>query len=189
MGEVGAWARLACGPEPGVGPRPMLLHTWGRQLQHHPHVHYIVPGGGLSLDGKKWISARQRDWLLAVAKLAAVFARRMEEATRALAPALHAALPTGTWRRRWVVHCQPAGSGEGATSASASAATSASASAVARYVSRTAISDERIVAADDERVVLTTPTRRRSSGSVARSAPRSSSRAICNTCRPPASTA
>lgn len=119
-----------------------VLHTWGRQLQHHPHVHYLVPGGGLSADGKKWISARQRDWLLPVAKLAAVFARRMEAATRALAPAQHAALPAGTWRRPWVVHCQPAGAGEKVVRY------------LARYVSRTAISDERILAADDERVTF-----------------------------------
>lgn len=105
-------------------------------------MHYIVPGGGLSPDRKKWIAARQRDWLLPVAKLAAVLARRMDEATRALAPAEHAALPAGTWRRRWSVHCQPAGSGESVVRY------------LARYVSRTAISDERIVAADDERVVF-----------------------------------
>ena len=119
-----------------------VLHTWGRQLQHHPHVHYIVPGGGLSADARKWIAARQRDWLLPVAKLAAVFARRMEEAVRAEAPAWHAAAPAGTWRGRWVVHSQPAGSGENVVRY------------LARYVGRTAISDERIVAADDERVTF-----------------------------------
>ena len=127
-----------------------VLHTWGRQLQHHPHVHYIVPGGGLRADGKKWVPARQRDWLLPVAKLGAVFARRMEEAVRAEAPAWQAAAPAGTWRRRWSVHCQPAGSGEGATSASASAVVRY----LARYVRRTAISDERIVAAGDEQVTF-----------------------------------
>lgn len=119
-----------------------VLHTWGRQLQLHPHMHYLVPGGGLSPDGKKWMPARQRDWLLPVAQLAAVFARRMEAAVRAHAPAEHAALPAGTWRRRWSVHCQPAGTGAHVVRY------------LARYVSRTAISDERIVAADDERVVF-----------------------------------
>lgn len=88
------------------------------------------------------VSARQRDWLLPVAKLAAVFARRMEEAVRAEAPAWHAAAPAGTWRRRWSVHCQPAGSGENVVRY------------LARYVGRTAISDERIVAASDERVTF-----------------------------------
>jgi hypothetical protein len=84
-----------------------VLHTWGRQLQHHPHVHYIVPGGGLSLDGKKWVPARQRDWLLPVAKLAAVFRARMETALEGEAPGEHAGVPAATWRARWVVHCQP----------------------------------------------------------------------------------
>ena len=136
--QVAAHPRLLGGELGFVG----VLHTWGRQLQHHPHVHYIVPGGGLSPDGKKWVGARQRDWLLPVARLAAVFARRMDEAVRTHAPAQHAALPAGTWRRHWSVHCQPAGSGENVVRY------------LARYVCRTAISDERIVAADDERVTF-----------------------------------
>jgi hypothetical protein len=117
-----------------------VLHTWGRQLQQHPHVHYIVPGGGLSLDGKKWVPARQRDWLLPVAKLAAVFRARMETALEGEAPGEHAGVPAATWRARWVVHCQPAGSGETAVRY------------LARYVARTAISDERVVSATDEAV-------------------------------------
>lgn len=119
-----------------------VLHTWGRQLQHHPHVHYIVPGGGLSPDGRTWVPARQADWLLPVAKLAAVFARRMEEAVRAGAPAAHAGLPAGMWRQRWVVHAQPAGSGEAVVRY------------LARYVGRSAISDERIVAATEHTVTF-----------------------------------
>lgn len=119
-----------------------VLHTWGRQLQHHPHVHYLVPGGGLRADGQKWIPARQRDWLLPVAKLAAVFARRMEAAVRAEAPAWHATAPAETWRRHWSVHAQPAGAGPSVVRY------------LARYVSRTAISDERIVAADDAHVTF-----------------------------------
>jgi hypothetical protein len=119
-----------------------VLHTWGRQLQHHPHVHYIVPGGGLSPEGKKWVPARQADWLLPVAKLAAVFRRRMDEALLAEAPAQHAAIPAGTWRSRWVVHTQPAGSGQAVVRY------------LARYVGRTAISDERIIAATDEAVTF-----------------------------------
>jgi hypothetical protein len=119
-----------------------VLHTWGRQLQHHPHVHYIVPGGGLSPDGKKWVPARQADWLLPVQKLAAVFRSRLEEALRAEAPAEHATIPAGTWRKPWVVNTQPAGSGVTVVRY------------LARYVGRTAISDERIVAADDQAVTF-----------------------------------
>ena len=119
-----------------------VLHTWGRQLQHHPHVHYIVPGGGLRPDGRKWLAARQADWLLPGQKLAAVFRHRMEEALRAAAPAEHAGVPAGTWRKPWVVHTQPAGSGQAVVRY------------LARYVGRTAISDERIVAASDEAVTF-----------------------------------
>ena len=35
-----------------------VLHTWGSAMTHHPHVHMIVPGGGISLDGKRWIASR-----------------------------------------------------------------------------------------------------------------------------------
>jgi len=118
------------------------LHTWDRQLQYHPHVHYIVVGGGLSRDGKKWLRARQTAWLLPVAKVAAEFRRRFEAALSASAPALHPGVPAGTWRGRWIVHSQPAGSGENVVKY------------LARYVGRTAISDERIVSADDERVTF-----------------------------------
>ena len=40
-----------------------VLHTWGSAMTHHPHVHMIVPGGGLSLDGKRWVSCRPRFFL------------------------------------------------------------------------------------------------------------------------------
>lgn len=136
--QVAAEPRLLGGELGFVG----VLHTWGRQLQHHPHVHYVVPGGGLSAAKKKWIAARQPDWLLPVRKLAAVFRRRMEAALHASAPAQHAAVPAGTWQRPWVVHCAPAGSGANVVKY------------LARYVGRTAISDERLAAADEESVTF-----------------------------------
>jgi hypothetical protein len=40
-----------------------VLHTWGSAMTHHPHVHMIVPGGGLSLDGNSWVSCRPRFFL------------------------------------------------------------------------------------------------------------------------------
>ena len=61
---------------------------------------------------------------------------------RAEAPAEHAAVPAGTWRGRWVVHTQPAGSG------------TAVVRYLARYVGRTAISDERIVSTDDQTITF-----------------------------------
>jgi hypothetical protein len=56
-----------------------VLHTWGSAMMHHPHVHMIVPGGGLSLDGSKWIRASAK-FLLPVRVLSALFRRRMIEA-------------------------------------------------------------------------------------------------------------
>ena len=120
-----------------------VLHTGGRRLQRHPHIHYIVPGGGLRSDHRKWRRLRQPDWLLPVALLSALFARRMEQALRASAPALHAQIPESCWRGTWVVHSQPAGSGVPVVRY------------LARYVFRTAISDDRIVRADDQSVLFT----------------------------------
>ena len=136
--QVAALGRLLGGELGFIG----VLHTWGRRLQRHPHIHYIVPGGGLRPDHLKWRSLRQPDWLLPVDLLSAVFAGRMEEALRAAAPALHAQIPDSCWRGPWVVHSQSAGSG------------SAVVRYLARYVFRTAISDKRIIHLDDGRVVF-----------------------------------
>src|SRR6478736_7808607 len=51
-----------------------VLHTWGSALTHHPHVHMIVPGGGLSLDGKRWVACRP-GFLLPVRVLSRLFRR------------------------------------------------------------------------------------------------------------------
>ena len=51
-----------------------VLHTWGSALTHHPHVHMIVPGGGIALDGTRWISSRPA-FLLPVRVLGALFRR------------------------------------------------------------------------------------------------------------------
>jgi hypothetical protein len=51
-----------------------VLHTWGSALTHHPHVHMVVPGGGLSPDGSRWIACRPR-YFLTVQVLSALFRR------------------------------------------------------------------------------------------------------------------
>ena len=53
-----------------------VLHTWGSTMTHHPHVHMIVPGGGIALDGKRWLSCRPR-FLLPVPVLTKLFQGRM----------------------------------------------------------------------------------------------------------------
>ena len=55
-----------------------VLHTWGSAMTHHPHVHMIVPGGGMSPDGTRWI-AKRPDFFLPVRVLSALFRRLMLE--------------------------------------------------------------------------------------------------------------
>jgi len=57
----------------------LVLHTWGSALTHHPHIHGIVPGGGLSLDGERWVSCK-RGFFLSVRVLSRLFRRRFLEA-------------------------------------------------------------------------------------------------------------
>jgi len=55
-----------------------VLHTWGSAMTHHPHVHMIVPGGGLSADGSKWISTR-KNFFLSVRVLSRLYRRLILE--------------------------------------------------------------------------------------------------------------
>jgi len=119
-----------------------VLHTWGRQLQHHPHLHFIIPGGGLSSDHKRWVPSRQPDWLLPARAVAAAFRDHFEAALHEHARDLHAQVPDSVWRLKWGVDTQPAGSGVPVVRY------------LARYVRRTAISDERILAADEDSVTF-----------------------------------
>lgn len=119
-----------------------LLHTWGRQLQHHPHLHFIVAGGGLTADRQAWRPARWSGWLLPSKAVEAALRQGMQAALRAAATDLHAEVPDSCWREGWWVHWQPAGTGQNVVQY------------LARYVSRTAISDERIVGATDESVTF-----------------------------------
>ncbi len=62
-----------------LGPRigvTAVLHTWGSTLTHHPHVHMIVPGGGLSPDGSRWVASRS-NFLVHVNLLARLFSGKM----------------------------------------------------------------------------------------------------------------
>ena len=61
--------RTNLGATPGL---VAVLHTWNQQLEHHPHIHCIATGGGLSLDGRRWISSRP-NFFLSVLRLSEVF--------------------------------------------------------------------------------------------------------------------
>jgi hypothetical protein len=116
-----------------------VLHTWGRQMQLHPHLHLIVPGGGLRADGT-WATPKKPDYLLPHRAVAAAFRARMDEGVLAALPAEHAKVPKACWRGAWVVNIVNVGHGEAAIKY------------LARYVQRTAISDSRIQIMDEDSV-------------------------------------
>jgi hypothetical protein len=132
---------VAARPKPLGAELGMLgvLHTWSRQLIYHPHVHFIVPGGGLTPDGREWKRTRN-EFLLPERVLAARWRTRCKEALQRQAPALWAQVPAAAWRKGWVVDVLAVGSGEGALKY------------LSAYVYRTALGAGRIVA-DDERGV------------------------------------
>jgi ribosomal protein L37AE/L43A len=84
-----------------------VLHTWTRQLLYHPHVHFIVTGGGLS-DHGQWRAARQ-DFLVPVKALSKIFRARFRDQLKKTQ--LFPLVPAQVWRKDWVVHSEPVGSG------------------------------------------------------------------------------
>jgi len=90
-----------------------VLHTWSRTLIYHPHIHYLVPGGGLSPDGRQWIAARPK-FLLPVKALGAHCRTLYQARLRQAHPDLYAQVPAKVWKRHWNVDSRPAGSGENA---------------------------------------------------------------------------
>ena len=79
-----------------------VLHTWSRTLTYHPHVHYLVPGGGLSLDQRTWVASRPK-FLLPVKALSDHFRTCFKKGLAKQAPDALQRLPAHVWRQRWVV--------------------------------------------------------------------------------------
>jgi len=109
-----------------------VLHTWGRNLSYHPHVHYLVPAGGLSADGRQWLTARH-NFLVPVKALSRLFRAKFCDGLKKID--LFAQAPSETWQQDWVVHCQPVGRGQAALKY------------LAPYIFRVAISNRRIIRA------------------------------------------
>lgn len=116
-----------------------VLHTWTRQLLFHPHLHFIVPGGGLTPKGE-WKQVGNPEFFLPQRVLAARFRNRMKTAIHAN-PEAWRRIPVAVWRKGWVVDCQAAGTGENALKY------------LARYVGKTALTSSRILA--DENSTIT----------------------------------
>lgn len=108
-----------------------VLHTWTRDLRYHPHVHYLVPAGGLAPDDAMWLPAR-KNFLLPVKALSRLFRGQIQRALRNNA----ADLPASVWAKDWVVHCKPVGTGQTALKY------------LAPYIFRVALSNRRLVKLD-----------------------------------------
>jgi hypothetical protein len=135
-----------------------VLHTWGSAMTHHPHVHMIVPGGGIVPDGERWVFSRPA-FLLPVRVLGKLFRRIF--LTRLVAPHdagrlaffgsmaplaeqqafLHHLSPA--WKKRWVVYAKAPFAGPEAVLAYLS-----------RYTHRVAISNRRLIAFDKSGVTF-----------------------------------
>lgn len=87
-----------------------VFHPVGRQLQFHPHVHCVVPAGGLRADGLGWCRPRSPDFFLPQIVLAARFRTRLKTALYSAPEASE--IPASVWRQKWVVDVQPVGSGQ-----------------------------------------------------------------------------
>ena len=135
-----------------------VLNTWGSALTHHPHVHMIVPGGGISLDGERWIACRP-NFFLPVRVLSKLFRRLfLEKLTTAHAAGrltffgddahladddAFAAFLAPLRKTRWFVYAKRPFAGPQAVLAYLS-----------RYTHRVAISNSRLIAADDTGVTF-----------------------------------
>lgn len=91
-----------------------LLQTWTRDLRYHPHVHLLVPGGGLTADQLRWVRVQDPQFFLPQVKLAARFKGRLKAWLQAEHPELFKRVPAKVWWIKWVADVQPVGSGEAA---------------------------------------------------------------------------
>ena len=158
--KAASQALLTIGADPKhLGARigvTMVLHSWGSALTHHPHVHCIVPGGGLSPDGARWVSCRS-GFFLPVRVLSRLFRRLMlqrlvvahgegalnffgDRASLADIAAFRAFLKP-LHRAEWVVYAKRPFAGPDQVL-----------SYLARYTHRVAISNSRLIAFDGARV-------------------------------------
>lgn len=91
-----------------------VLHTWSRTLIYHPHIHYLVPAGGLSLDQRCWVQPKYPHYLINEFALGDRCRTLFRQKLQQRAPELFREVPAQVWKQRWVVDCQSAGSGENA---------------------------------------------------------------------------
>jgi hypothetical protein len=117
-----------------------VLHTWGRTLEYHPHVHYVVPGGGPNADHSAWMPSHTHFFVPDTA-LSRIYRARLRDAMQAAG--LLGQIDPAVWSKDWVVKTVAVGDGR------------ASLRYLAAYVFRVAIGDHRIRSCEDGRVTFT----------------------------------
>jgi hypothetical protein len=117
-----------------------VLHTWGRQLQYHPHIHYIVPGGGLSKDRTTWLPSRA-NFFVPVKALSPIYRALFKDAMHQAHLLEH--IDPQVWTIPWNVHSQADHHGHSAFTY------------LAPYVFKVAISNHRLVSLKDHTVTFT----------------------------------
>jgi len=116
-----------------------VLHTWTRNLIYHPHVHYLIPAGGLAPDKQTWLPASKK-FLFPVKALSRLFRAQFRRALQETE--LYHLIPSEVWRQDWVVHCKSVGDGRTVLKY------------LAPYVFRVAISNRRILKLVDGQVTF-----------------------------------
>ena len=114
-----------------------VLHTWGRQIQYHPHIHYVAPGGSLNTAPLSWNKTSKEFYLpiFQLSKLCKEKFKRIAEKQNALQ-----SISPEVWDKEWNVNIQAVGSGRNTIKY------------LSRYVFKVAISDHRILKVQDRRV-------------------------------------
>jgi hypothetical protein len=126
-----------------IGATPAILtvlHTWNGRLEFHPHVHLLVSAGGVSDDGQEWRECKA-SFLLPVKLLSKRIAVALKAVIEKERPDLAATIDKKVWKENWCTFCVPYGRGEKAVL-----------NYLGRYVFRTAITNNRIVAVTETHV-------------------------------------
>lgn len=135
-----------------------VLHTWGQNLMNHPHIHCVVTGGGLSLDGDRWVSCRKR-FFIPVRVMSALFRGKLLAYLKSTFESGDPIFPGGIvhlreshvferfrkqlYHKKWVVYCKPPFDGAKGVL-----------QYLGRYTHRIAISNNRILTADNGTVTF-----------------------------------
>ena len=116
-----------------------ILQTWSRQLAYHPHIHFLIPGGGIRQKNGRWKYAKP-DFLIHVKPLSRLIRRLFRQKINQTG--LDQKIDPAVWKKDWVCHIEPVGNGEAVLKY------------LAPYVYRVAISDKNILSSADGQVTF-----------------------------------